>query len=52
MRNTDSIVEINRRTGNIEWVLGGKMDMFGLTENQKTARQHLLDSRRWNIDGF
>ena len=48
MRNADSIVEIHRRTGNIEWVLGGKMDMFGLTENQKTARQHFA---RFTEDG-
>lgn len=40
MRNTDSIVEINRVTGKIEWILGGKMDMFRLTVDQKTARQH------------
>lgn len=40
MRNTDSIVEINRENGSIEWVLGGKMDQFHLEDEQKTARQH------------
>lgn len=48
MRNSDSIVEINRSTGEIEWILGGKMDMFGLEPNQKTARQHFA---RFTEDG-
>lgn len=40
MRNTDSVVEINRKNGDIEWVLGGRMDQFQLRDEQKTSRQH------------
>lgn len=39
-RNLDSILKINRTTGEIMWYLGGKNDQFGLTEDQKFYRQH------------
>lgn len=40
MRHNDAVMEINRKTGEIEWILGGIHDMFGLTEEQKMCRQH------------
>ena len=39
-RHFNAVIEINRTTGNIEWVLGGNKDEFGLTENQKFSHQH------------
>lgn len=39
-RNNNSIIKINKSTGNIEWVLGGNKDEFGLNEEQKFKRQH------------
>lgn len=39
-RNIDSILKIERKTGKILWILGGKGDQFGLTEEQKFSRQH------------
>ena len=39
-RNIDSILKIERGTGKILWILGGKGDHFGLTEEQKFSRQH------------
>lgn len=39
-RHFDAIIEINRTTGNLEWVLGGNKDEFGLTEEQKFSHQH------------
>ncbi|MDO4272843.1 MAG: aryl-sulfate sulfotransferase [Eubacteriales bacterium] len=39
-RNLDSIVKIDRETGEIIWVLGGDLDDFGLTEDQQFHRQH------------
>ena len=39
-RNIDSILKIERGTGKILWILGGKGDQFGLTEEQKFSRQH------------
>ena len=48
-RNLDSIIKIDRKTGDIIWILGGKGDQFNLTEEQKFSRQHnatLLDNNR------
>ena len=39
-RNLNSIIKIDRQTGDILWILGGIGDMFGLTDNQKFNRQH------------
>ena len=39
-RNLDAILKLDRTTGEILWVLGGKGDQFGLTEEQKFFRQH------------
>lgn len=40
MRHNDSVMEISRKTGEIQWILGGKEDMFGLSNEQKSCRQH------------
>ncbi len=39
-RNLDAVLKLDRTTGEILWVLGGKGDQFGLTEEQKFSRQH------------
>ena len=39
-RNTDSVVKLDRESGEIIWILGGKYDDFGLTEEQLFSRQH------------
>lgn len=39
-RDIDSVMKISISTGEILWKLGGLDDDFGLTENQKTSRQH------------
>ncbi|MFD1707732.1 aryl-sulfate sulfotransferase [Siminovitchia sediminis] len=39
-RNLDSLVKLNRNTGEVMWILGGKGDQFGLTEEQQFRRQH------------
>lgn len=39
-RNADMIVKIDKSDGNILWILGGKQDQFGLSEEQKFSRQH------------
>ena len=39
-RDLDSILKIDRKTGEILWHLGGKLDDFGLTEDQQFRRQH------------
>lgn len=39
-RNTDSIVKLDRKTGEVIWILGGSYDEFGLTEEQLFSRQH------------
>lgn len=36
----DAIIEIDRKTGDIVSILGGKKDMFGLTAEQKFMGQH------------
>lgn len=40
-RNLDSIIKLDRSTGNILWVLGGNGDQFGLDDEQKFSRQHM-----------
>ena len=39
-RNTDSVVKLDRETGDIIWILGGEYDEFGLSEDQLFSRQH------------
>lgn len=39
-RNLNSILKLDRTTGEIIWVLGGSGDQFGLTEEQLFSRQH------------
>lgn len=39
-RDLDSILKIDRETGEIIWILGGDLDEFGLTEEQQFHRQH------------
>ena len=48
-RNLDTILKIDRASGNILWKLGGIGDEFGLTEEQKFSKQH--DVRR-TADGY
>lgn len=40
LRNLDSIVKINRETGDIIWTLGGKGDEFNLNDNERMNKQH------------
>lgn len=47
-RNLDTILKIDRKTGEIIWKLGGKQDEFGLTDKQKFSRQHDV---RFTSDG-
>jgi hypothetical protein len=39
-RHTNSIVKLDRQTGQILWTLGGKEDQFGLTSDQAFVFQH------------
>ncbi len=39
-RSIDAIVKIDRKTGELIWILGGKGDQFKLTEKQKFSKQH------------
>lgn len=39
-RRLDSVIKIDRETGEIIWILGGEWDMFGLSDYQKFSRQH------------
>lgn len=41
-RNIDSVLKIDRNTGELIWILGGKGDEFGLTETQKFSKQHSI----------
>lgn len=41
-RNLDEIIKLDRTTGKILWILGGKGDQFGLTEEQKFSKQHYV----------
>jgi hypothetical protein len=53
-RHTDSIVKVDRKTGQILWTLGGKEDEFGLTSNQVFSFQHYVrvepDGSLWVFD--
>lgn len=48
-RNTDSVVKLDRETGDIIWILGGEYDEFGLTDEQLFSRQHHV---RITDDGY
>jgi hypothetical protein len=39
-RNTDQIIKISKKTGEILWRLGGNKSDFAMTEEQKFLRQH------------
>jgi len=39
-RNIDAVIKIDRKTGELIWILGGKGDQFGLTDKQKFSKQH------------
>lgn len=39
-RNLDTILKIDRTTGDIMWKLGGAADDFGLTPDEKFSKQH------------
>lgn len=47
-RHLDAIIEIDRKTGQTNWILGGKCDMFGLSKNEQFIRQHYA---RFTDDG-
>lgn len=40
LRHTDSVVKLDRATGQVVWTLGGRSDDFGLTAEQRFAHQH------------
>lgn len=48
-RNLDTIIKIDRDTGEILWKLGGLGDEFGLSEEQKFSKQH---DARITDDGY
>lgn len=39
-RNIDGVLKIDRKSGEIIWLLGGMLDEFGLNEYQKFSKQH------------
>lgn len=39
-RNTDQVIKVSRKNGNIMWRLGGKNSDFHLPDNRKFLRQH------------
>ncbi len=39
-RHLDGLIKLDRQTGDVLWVLGGALDDFGLTDDQKMYRQH------------
>ncbi len=41
-RNIDCLMKLDRKTGEICWVLGGNGDEFGLTEEQQFSNQHSI----------
>lgn len=48
-RHLDALLKIDRNSGEIIWILGGKGDQFNLNEDQKFSHQHhptLLDENR------
>jgi arylsulfate sulfotransferase len=53
-RHTDSIVKVDRKTGQILWTLGGKEDQFGLSGDQVFSFQHYVrvesDGSLWVFD--
>lgn len=53
-RHTDSIVKVDRNTGQILWTLGGKEDQFGLSGDQVFSFQHYVrvqpDGSLWVFD--
>lgn len=40
LRHTNSILKLDRHTGNTIWTLGGRSDDFGLTADQRFSHQH------------
>lgn len=48
-RHTDSVIKIDRNSGDIIWTLGGKADDFSLSDEQKFSRQHFA---RFTEDGY
>jgi hypothetical protein len=48
-RNISSIIKIDRKTGDILWILSGAGDQFGLSQEQKTSNQHYA---RLTPDGY
>lgn len=51
-RHLDAMLKIDRSTGEILWILSGKGDQFGLTDAQKTSRQHdfrKIDSNTYSV---
>lgn len=43
-RNIDAVIKIDRKTGELIWILGGIGDQFGLTAEQKFSKQHSVIS--------
>lgn len=43
-RNINAIIKLDRQTGKIMQILGGKGDQFALTEEQKFEKQHAVTS--------
>ncbi len=41
-RNINSILKLDRETGELIWVLGGSEDEFGLTDEQLFSKQHSI----------
>lgn len=41
-RHLDGILKIDRKSGKIMWVFGGKGDQFGLNDRQKFSKQHYV----------
>ncbi len=39
-RHLDTIIKVNRKTGDMMWILGGIGDQFGLKDEQKFSKQH------------
>lgn len=39
-RHLDEVLKVDRQTGRILWILGGRSDQFGLTDDQKFSHQH------------
>ena len=39
-RNIDALIKLDRKTGQIMWMLGGKKDEFNLSNEEKFSKQH------------